>query len=266
MSIDIIDLTTPAGLHIRTPPSAVFVYVDETGDASLADPVHPIFGLGGCVIRAQWYRTMVSERWNMMKNRHFKSSDLPLHATDLRTPTIDQLNALNGFFSDSQFGRFATIFSDKTIVEGKVDLTELAVVSTLSRVKDLVSGMTFSRMIFLIEESPKADRFLSIMQGYNLTQNGHPIYMDKYIMKKEGHEPGLEVADFIVHCAGTAVRARLKGKRNRTNERKDFEVVFKTKDPRLSSYLEVIKIQDTTPKGDQKRFDFSRTPDESGTA
>jgi hypothetical protein len=266
MSVDIIDLVTPAGIHVRTPPSSILVFTDETGDDSLRDPIHPIYGIGGCVAEAQWYRPVIAERWRQMKNRHFQSEAFPLHAADLRVPTADQLSSLNDFFTDARFGRFATVFSNRTLVDGDINLAEVSVVCTLSRIKDILSGKSFSRIVFVLEESPRADQFLSTMEGYKLTQGNHPVRVDKYVMKKIGNEPGLEVADFVIHCAGTSVRARLAGKRSKDNERKDFEAVFKPSDGKLSSFFEVTGIEDTTPGRQRKTFDFGGHATDSGSA
>jgi len=52
-------------------------------------------------------------------------------------------------------------------------------------------------------------------------------------------EPGLEVADFVLHVAGSQTRDRLNG---RTNWRKDFDSVFHNIDPNLVSAIEIDEV------------------------
>jgi hypothetical protein len=60
-------------------------------------------------------------------------------------------------------------------------------------------------------------------------------------MPKTSRKPGLEVADFLMHAADGYVHARLKGTDD--PQRKDFKATFQDVDPRLTSFLEVIKVE-----------------------
>jgi hypothetical protein len=83
-------------------------FVDETGAESLGDPQFPVFGLGGCLVRAEDYRELIAGPWRVMKARHFGGLDVRLHAAEL-LPTAEQLEAIAEFFSKGRFFRVAAI-------------------------------------------------------------------------------------------------------------------------------------------------------------
>jgi len=58
-------------------------------------------------------------------------------------------------------------------------------------------------------------------------------------VKKNLVEPGLEVADFIIHTAGAQLRNRVN---NKKNIRKDFKVIFENMTEKYSSYIFIDKI------------------------
>jgi len=59
--------------------------------------------------------------------------------------------------------------------------------------------------------------------------------MHHFFIPKHLHEPGVEVADFIVQCAGGESRAR--NKFNKFAMRKDFTATFQPENEKLASYL-----------------------------
>jgi hypothetical protein len=222
-------------------PSTAMVFLDETGEECLRDPNYPIFGIGGCVVLASLYGSNVLRPWQSLKDAEFYGRTTPLHAADLRKPTDSQLNALNSFFASSLFGRIAVIVSDKSAFDKPYNLIEITMASLYQRIKAVLSYMPFEDIIMILEDSPKAELILTYSESHKLIKNGKSIDCVKCIMPKTTQEPGLEVADFIVHCAGTAVRDRLKGKRSPEKERSDFFHVFRSVDPRLSNFLEVLR-------------------------
>jgi hypothetical protein len=95
-------------------------FVDETGHEDFADPNFPIFGMGGCGMLAAAIDQNLRGPWREMKARYFGGADVPLHASDLRSPTPEQIAALNQFFATQTFGRFAVTMTKKTELPDEV--------------------------------------------------------------------------------------------------------------------------------------------------
>jgi len=62
-------------------------------------------------------------------------------------------------------------------------------------------------------------------------------------MTKAPNEPGLVVADFIAHTAGSTVKDKLRGKISQHHKRRDFKNVFIPQDDRWVSFIEVDEIK-----------------------
>jgi hypothetical protein len=54
--------------------------------------------MGGCAMLAAAIDKGLRAPWREMKAQHFGGSDVALHAADLRSPTPEQIEALNTFF------------------------------------------------------------------------------------------------------------------------------------------------------------------------
>lgn len=230
------------------------LFVDETGEESLKDPNYPIFGLGGCGLPAKFYYNNIVRPWTYLKDQEFGGKNNPLHATNLtkNIPSKKQLDILNKFFSTYTFTRIATVLSDKTVFETDVDIYHLIVGSFIKRLLKGLSHTEYNGSVTMVmEESNRTDNLAKdFFERYSLqrtTSEGKttPIEFNKFRMSKLEMEPGLEVADFIIHTAGTSVRDRLTGKRTKEKERPDFGNIFINTDSRLTDFLEITKVVDT---------------------
>jgi len=141
----------------------------------------------------------------------------------------------------------AAVISDKTAFEESLDIYNIAVAAFYERVKTVLNHTEFDNLYMIFKESQRGNHlnrdYFSRYSFEKQDNDGNAIEVncEKSIMSKKEREPGLEVADFIAHTAGASVQSRLTGKRSKTNERKDFQAVFKSGDPRLSSFLEITK-------------------------
>src|ERR1700694_3004897 len=86
------------GERLIVHPHCLMFFVDETGHETFADPQYPVFGLGGCALLAAAIDPVLRTPGRNMKALHFGGADIPLHASDLRDPTPQQLEALGAFF------------------------------------------------------------------------------------------------------------------------------------------------------------------------
>ena len=87
-------------------PATLLVFMDETGEESLSDPNAPFFGVGGLIVGCRQYFESVENPWHLIKDERFGGRGYPLHASDLRNPSTEQIDSLNTFFSNDTFGRF----------------------------------------------------------------------------------------------------------------------------------------------------------------
>jgi hypothetical protein len=111
-SLDIRKTRTGEVLEVHR--HGLMYFVDETGHEDFANPEFPVFGMGGCAILAAAIEQNLRAPWRSMKDCHFGGADIPLHASDLRSPSREQLAALKEFFETQTFGRFAVTLTRKT--------------------------------------------------------------------------------------------------------------------------------------------------------
>ena len=233
--------------QIVLPGSTLLVGLDETGHEELVDPGYPIFGLGGCAVRVCDYPRLVRMPWCYMKKQFFGIMDKPLHAAALHHPTAEQLDALGHFFRNFQFSRLAALATGHTLFGERVDCLSIVGRTLLERLKDIIKWYPdVTKVALVFEHSQRATAaIVRSVSGYEINRReadgsiGH-ITIEKFAMAKSSAEPCLEVADFVMHAAGTQTRERLEGAKKRT--RKDFRAVFRDVDKRLVSFREVTKI------------------------
>ncbi|MES9830477.1 MAG: DUF3800 domain-containing protein [Candidatus Thiodiazotropha sp.] len=222
-----------SGQEFSPSGSTYLLFIDETGGEDLSDPNFPIFGFGGAGLPASLYISNLINPWLHIKEKSFGGESTQMHAADLKKPTKEQLESLNMFFERSTFCRIACVISDKTAFEGDIDIYNIAVRSFYSRLIDVLKHTEYDDIYMIFEDSHRGNKKnMDYFSRYMITKEdsaGKPIDVEccRFIMSKREREPGLEVADFVAHTAGASVQSRLKGTRTKTNERKDFEAIFR---------------------------------------
>src|ERR1051325_9762149 len=111
------EVQSTRGERLQVHPHCLMFFVDETGHETFADPKNPVFGMGGCALLAASIDPMLRAPWRAMKAQHFGGADVALHAADLR-PTSEQIEALNAFFRNQAFGRFAVTMTASAALNG----------------------------------------------------------------------------------------------------------------------------------------------------
>ncbi|MEZ4820620.1 MAG: DUF3800 domain-containing protein [Bdellovibrionota bacterium] len=185
----------------------LLVFLDETGNELLNDPKMPVFGLGGLIVEHRKYFSNVEQPWHEIKNSKFGGFDKPLHASELISPSDQQIKALNNFFLTNDFGRFAVVCSNQITNETTHSIVEIICAQLWSTIKEVANKMSWTDILILIEENKKLRSSLeSQFLSKNLYNNSTKINFQYYTHLKDPKFAGLEVADFIIHTAGRQAR------------------------------------------------------------
>ncbi len=239
------------GRTITCPDSALLIFIDDTGHEGLHDRKFPIFGYGGCLTFAIDYENTIVKPWKEVE-KTFPIDMLPLHASELKPDRLTNTNfeALNGFFTNNVFGRFAAICTDKTMsLRPELETMKWMVIAVHQRILDILRtllnhGLTFSEIFMFIEQSERTKyKITEYFSQMELQFDSHKIPIHRYFMTKVPNEPGLVVADFIAHTAGTTVRSKHKGQVSQYLVRLDFKSVFTPKDDKWASFVEVNEVK-----------------------
>ena len=161
-----------------------------------------------------------------MKSEHFGGENAPLHASDLRHPSAQQLAALSEFFKMQEFGRFAVTLTSAAKVPKHLTSHSVISASIKKRWEELATRMNPmpTEVAFIFEALERTDE---LIQNYfsptfvNIAQNAVPVHYG--LLNKSSGDPTLEIADFIVHTAG---RQALNWSRGKTAIRRDFQDIF----------------------------------------
>ena len=221
----------------------LFFFVDETGGESLTDPKFPVFGLGGCVVRAEDYHEIIAGPWSLMKMHHFGGLRARLHAAELRDPTAEQLAALASFFKEGRFHRVAAIVKKSTkLGAGVASVCEAAATMLMRNLGAVVNRVPSTGVTTVFESSERGDAFAKAFFPTVGAQAGPKPFPLRWAIapKSTGQSgAGLEVADFIVQAGGAKVRNHEAGNRS---PRKDFTCIFRDVDESLVEFGELDSL------------------------
>jgi hypothetical protein len=196
---------------------------------SLELAVVPLWGLHMILI--------IKTPWNKLKEDYFGGHNVALHAADMHSITKVQIEALGNFFNTYPFSRFFAILKITTYIHKYLTPYQLISGAFSKRIEKISSYYPFQSIVMIFESSERTDLIAAEHFGsWRFIVDGEEVPINRFRMDKSAREPGLEVADFIVHTAGSQVRNRLTGKKG---WRKDFETIFHNVDERLVSYLEI---------------------------
>lgn len=219
------------------PRCAVFV-MDETGHESFADPNYPVFGIGGCAFLAGAGDSVLTHPWRTMKAEYFGGVNTPLHASDLKNPSKEQLDALSGFFQLNKFGRFAVTMTRGTQLPSGVAPYEVMVAAMRKRWEELASRFspTIEEIAILFEDSQRGNPLVEKFFGTTVAQvSEQEVTVHHGFIRKEARFESLEVADFVIHAAGRQAFHRMNGK---AGIRADFRAVFHANEM-WTSYVDI---------------------------
>lgn len=231
-------------------PRCLLVALDETGHEEFADDNYPLFGLGGCAMLAGSYPDLVAVPWTIVKRDYFGGADTPLHASALHQPSQAQLSALGNFFGTFQFARLASMVTHSSIIDAPWSAYK-AVAQVLARqLAAIGQHHSFDSVALIFESSERLNAvteqmFKEFKMGFVEQGVAQLVPVHLFRADKSARIAALEVADFVMHAAGTAVRAH-QSTGAPFLARKDFKAVFGT----VPKYLvEFMLLNSLRPRG-----------------
>jgi len=230
------------GTKIDLLPTTALIMMDETGEEQLLDPNYRIFGLGGCCILAGDYSANIATPWDKLRH-DLGLSDRAFHTTDMKIGKKRE-GRINEFFSSNRFGRFATTVSAKTNNQTDYDLVNIVYRVFQNRIIDIIRWMNFTDIVIIHEDSkrliPKLEQIVSAK--FKFMHEGKEINVHYCKASKDLSLAGLEIADYIIHTAGSAVRDKNAGEIEKLADRPKFHNIFNSVDPKYSSFFDIGSI------------------------
>jgi hypothetical protein len=165
-----------------------------------------------------------------------------MHAVEFgHGATRANLTAMNRFFANQPFFRFAAIATNATQYPTEAELMSWVMQVLKQRIVEVINRTPARSVAVIFEASDRANKLVAEHFGLlELTEDGQPVPVEHGFMPKTAREPGLEVADFVIHTVGRYARHRING---RPGFPPDFVAMFHRCDPRLQSFLLVDRIE-----------------------
>jgi len=223
-------------IDLVLPPQSLVVFVDETGHEDLASG-HPMYGLGGCAVLDSRLDWDVRQPWRELRREILGNPDAPMHASEI-TRQIDRekMALIGSFFEVVPFMRLAVALTVKTAIPDPIERLQVVAPCLVQRIVDVLNWTT-DRSVSVIFESnernnPKIQRYFN---GITIGEEAKNVPIELYFMPKSAKEPGLEIADFIMHAVHGLAKTRLEGAHG--YDRLDFKSVFQSVDSKLASFM-----------------------------
>ena len=170
-------------------------------------------GLGGCAVFARDLEAVVRGPWSAVRTAVAGNPTTPLHAKDVERRLIPRKEAaIRKFFIEQPVRRIATISSITTdyrnVAEVPDPVVRYTIASLLQRTVDVARWMPFTSIVVIFEDNfSLRPRFEEAVAGFDFQVDGKPIPHEWCTMPKFAGEPGLEVADFLMHTVAGYCRS-----------------------------------------------------------
>lgn len=222
-------------MHLELATDTLLIFLDETGQEKFKDKNYPIFGYGGCALMGRDYETLIYNPWREIKHNNFGDLNYRFHSTTIGKPNVRLEIDLSTFFESLYFSRFAVVAKEKTFINPSLTAYQSVFFATLLGIKNICKSYSdFTSITLVFESSERIDKLVEqhfASAVFTINNMDIPVY--KYFMSKQRSEPGLEVADYIVHAAGRNEMNRRRGLASET----DANYIFRNIPQHLQYYL-----------------------------
>jgi hypothetical protein len=186
--------------HLILPEGSLVVFVDDTGHEALVSG-HPVYCLGGFAAMDKDLDRIIRQPWREVRRKVTGSPGTPLRAnTFAGFATRENIEAVADFFRAQPFVRFGAIISFKTALADELGPVPTIAKVLQERIREIASRTAFKSLAVIFESSQRVDRLIEeAFQGFALEEDGKPLPIECYFMRKEIGDPALEVADFVMH-------------------------------------------------------------------
>lgn len=187
------------------------------------------------------FARLVDRPWRELRKRVTGSPDTPIHAN--KFSAISQhgdIEAVAQFFQNQPFARVGAIISTNTQLANEMGIVKTIKEVLQARINQIMQPTLCREVKIIFESSQRVDKQIQdAFQNFALYRGSKRIPSECYFMPKKSADPGLEVADFIMHAIGRQARQNLS---ERGKFLPDFKAVFHSIDPRLVSFMEVSSV------------------------
>jgi hypothetical protein len=152
------------------------------------------------------------------------------------------VSALADFFREGLFSRLAVVTRCDVTKPKNFTIIDAIAVALLNNAAKIAGQHLFDSIGFIFESSDRTEPAIrKAFSRFGLRQeDGRPLRIDYFFLPKSAQDPGLEVADFIMHAAGGQIR---KDRENRNGFRKDFEAVFRSVPRKMVEFIELTCVE-----------------------
>jgi Protein of unknown function (DUF3800) len=233
-------------------PDALVFYADETGDPIYGNPCNPVFGLGGCAVHGREIVDLIAAPWSHVRTAIGRSPTARLHAAEVeRRLTKRKEAAIRQYFNTQPIRRFAVISSHETAYDRVGELSDQVVWTMarlmLNRIVEFAKRTTCSSVIVIFEDNAHLIPMLASALAdveFVLDGTGVPRRLIWCHMPKSVGDPGLEVADFVIHTVAGYCRS---GRDPQGKFAARFSSMFGPTDERLVSFMEIADVSYQPP-------------------
>src|SRR5215472_11279317 len=135
-------------------PDCLAVFIDDTGPEQLKG--HAIYGLGGCAVLGKDYQRIIIDPWLRRREGRYGTAAAPMHAAEYgHGATRANIAAMNRFFANQPFFRFAAIATNVTQYPTEAELMHWVMHVLKQRIIEVISRTPALSVALVFEASDR---------------------------------------------------------------------------------------------------------------